>query len=91
MVPSTVLAASRASRGKVYAADAGVFVDFAQNSSQLKGMFQVMRERNAVPMLYFDHIGRQPPDCARDATVIIFKSIGIRRDPGWAVLPALLK
>ena len=60
-------------------ADAGVFIDIAQDVGQLQRAPQMMREQDAVVLRQAEHPHRQPADRARDAVAIEVERRKVRR------------
>ena len=60
-------------------AEAGVFVDVAQDVGQLQRAAEMMRERDAVVLGEAEHPHRQPPDRAGDAVAIEIERRQVRR------------
>ena len=60
-------------------ADAGVFVDVAQDIGQLQRASEMMREQDAVVLRQAEHPHRQPSDRAGDAVAIQIERRKVRR------------
>ena len=64
---------------QIQPADAGVFVDVAQDIGQLQRAAEMMREQDAVGLGETEHPHRQPPDRAGDAVAIQIERGKVRR------------
>ena len=64
---------------QIQAAEAGVFVDVAQDIGQLQRAAEMMGEQDAVFLGHAEHPHRQPPDGAGDAIAIEIERRKIRR------------